>query len=355
MTQLALWSDIVISDVLIKESTAPRSRSPIPGTIAQHKTVAGRCTSQIAIAIDQLKDAAEQYVTQAHAEHTRRAYRSDWSGFERWCVHMGRASLPASSETLQLYLTFLATSGRKTSTIRRARIAIGLAHAYAQLPRPDRDPNVRALERGIGRVHGAHEEGADPLLKDDVARLARSFERTPRGVRDKAIVLLGFAGAFRAGKLVGLNVEHVTFTSDGLKIFLARSKEDPFGRGVTVHIARGSSEQTCPVDALRRWIERVGRPTGPLFRVVHGACIEPRRLHPRVVTRAVQRGARRAGLKGDYSAHSLRSGLATSAYAQGAGEREIQEHGRWKDRRSLDRYIRVVSVPNRRNVADGLL
>jgi integrase len=171
-------------------------------------------------------------------------------------------------------------------------------------------------------------------------------------------VLLGFAGAYRASDLTRLNVEHITFASGpsgAMKVLLPRSKEDPMGRGVLTEIPTATHDALCPIRAVRTWMTRVGRPQGPLFRLVFGHTIEPIRIQPRAVSRAVQRLAARAGLQGDYSAHSLRSGLATSAYARGATEREIQSHGRWKDRRSLDRYIHLSAVDGRPNAAASVL
>ena len=102
-------------------------------------------------------------------------------------------------------------------------------------------------------------------------------------------------------------------------------------------------------------MERVGRPAGPLFRVIVGCSVEHERIHPKAVTRAVQRAVAKAGIEGEYSAHSLRVGLATSAYAHGATKREIQIQGRWQDPRSVDRYIQMEHVPGRKNVVEGLL
>lgn len=305
--------------------------------------------------LEALEADAARYVDQAHAERTRVAYRRDWAAFERWCDAHALDCLPAEPHSLELYLTQLARDGKKASTIRRARVAIGLAHAHAGLLRPDGGARLRTLERGIGRVHGAREDGAAPLLEQGLAQAVATLGASPREDRDRALLLLGFAGAFRASELAGLNVEDVTFTETGVDVFVGKSKEDQLARGAHTHIPLGHVHATCPVRALRQWLGRVGRPRGPLFRVVQGAAIEHERIHPRAVTRAVQRAVARAGLEGAYSAHSLRAGLATSAYAHGSTRREIQLQGRWQDPRSVDRYIHMECVPGRKNVADGLL
>ncbi|MFM2415438.1 MAG: hypothetical protein RL385_161 [Pseudomonadota bacterium] len=330
-----------------KPKGAPGEAKPAPGAPLP---AAGSLA-----ATEGLDGLADRYVAEAHAERTRTAYQSDWRAFATWCDAHGEAAMPASPRTLERYLAHLAARGLKASTIRRARIAIGLAHGHEGLPRPDQHARIRALERGIGRVHGTHEEGAEPLLAEDIAKLSQALGKTTRGERDRALILVGFAGALRASELVGLDITNVKFTAEGLDLFLARSKEDQLAEGARVRIVRGEHPATCPVTALRTWILRVGRPAGPLFRHVRGHVIEHARLHPRTVSRAVQAAAAKAGLPGDYSSHSLRSGLATSAYANGAREKDIREHGRWKSYRSLDRYIRLDRISDRANPAEGLL
>jgi site-specific recombinase XerD len=302
-----------------------------------------------------LDERVHAYTEAAHAENTRRAYRSDWAAFEAWCAEHSEVSMPASSSTLARYLAFLADSGRKASTIRRARVAVGQAHGWAGAARPDKDVTIRTVERGIARTHGAREEGAEALLAADLPKLVKALRGGPHDDRDRAVILLGFAGAFRASELVGLNIEQLEFSTEGLRIFVARSKEDQTGRGAHVDVPRGESEATCPVRAVSSWLDRVGRPAGPLFRVVRGSVVEHERMHVGAVARAVQRACARGGLEGDYSAHSLRVGLATSARLAGHSLEAIQRHGRWLHRRSVERYVRLASVYSAENPARGLL
>lgn len=344
--QLALWNDASEDDpsglhALPRRQDWEGRHRTAKGGKAPVRVLAPDEPHDALVTVDNLEAEAHRYEEKAHADSTRKAYQTDWNAFERWCEQRHVRARPATPDTLALYLTHLAKLGRKASTIRRARIAVGLAHAHDGLPRPDQHARIRMLERGIGRVHGTKEKGADPLLAEDVAKLVAALPKSLRDDRDRALILLGFAGAFRAAELVGLNIEDLSFDSQGLDVFLARSKEDPLGKGTTVRILRGEGERTCPVEAVGNWVRCVGRPCGPLFRDVRGPNVEHARLHPRAVTRAVQRACERAGLEGTYSAHSLRSGLATSAFAAGASERHIQLHGRWKDRRSLDRYIQI--------------
>ncbi|HEV7819957.1 MAG TPA: site-specific integrase, partial [Burkholderiales bacterium] len=305
--------------------------------------------------LQELQKQAMRFFQEARASRTRMAYDHDWRLFERWCQRHGQLPLPASASLLALYLTHMAQLGRKASTIRRARIAIGQVHGAAGLPRPDQNDRIRSVERGIGRSLGTHEESAAPISVDDLERMVRPLQRNSvRDDRDRALLLLGFAGAFRASDLVVLDVEHISFGDSVLIVHVPRSKEDQMARGRVTQIPFAANPNLCAAGALRRWMERVGR-DGPLFRVVHGGRVEHQRIHPRTVSRAVQRAATRVGIEQKYSAHSLRSGLATAAFAQGATDRDIQMHGRWKDLRSLDRYIRLAAIPNRRNVVTGLL
>jgi site-specific recombinase XerD len=302
-----------------------------------------------------LDERVHAYTEAAHAQNTKRAYRSDWAAFESWCAEQREVSMPASSSTLARYLAFLADSGKKASTIRRARVAVGLAHGWAGAARPDKDVAIRTVERGIARTHGAREEGAEPLLAADLPKLVKAFRGGPHDDRDRAVILLGFAGAFRASELVGLNIEQLVFNATGLRIFVARSKEDQTGKGAYVDVPRGENEVTCPVRAISTWLARVGRPSGPLFRVVRGTVIEHERMHVGAVSRAVQRACARAGLESDYSAHSLRVGLATSACMAGHSLEAIQHHGRWLHRRSVERYIRLGSIYASSSLARGLI
>jgi integrase len=302
-----------------------------------------------------LDERVHAYTEAAHAENTRRAYRSDWAAFETWCSEHGEVAMPASSSTLARYLAFLADSGKKASTIRRARVAVGLAHGWAGAARPDKDVTIRTVERGIARTHGAREEGAEALLASDLPKLAKAFRGGPHDDRDRAVILLGFAGAFRASELVGLNIEQLEFNANGLRVFVARSKEDQTGKGAFVDVPPGTNEATCPLRAVSAWLARVGRPTGPLFRVVRGSVIEHDRMHVGAVSRAVQRACARAGLVGGFSAHSLRVGLATSARIAGASAEAIQRHGRWLHRRSVERYFRLEHVYESENPARTLM
>jgi integrase len=210
------------------------------------------------------------------------------------------------------------------------------------------------LERGIGRTIGTREHGALPLCVGELARAVSALQHSVRDVRDRALILLGFAAGYRASDLVALDTEHVRFEDGALHVFLPRGKEDQLGRGRTTRIPAATRAELCPVRALQRWLEVAAHRDGPLFRVVSGAQVRAVRMHPRAVTRAVQRATQRAGLTGGYSSHSLRAGLATSADAQGHSLRAIQQHVGWSDARTPTRYI-DPSRSGASSVVGGLL
>jgi site-specific recombinase XerD len=297
------------------------------------------------------------YMRAARSERTHAAYASDWRSFDRWCDEHRVRALPAATSTLVRYLVHLAEQGKKASTIRRARIAIGVLHGQRGLPRPDHDDRIRTLERGIGRVHGTREEGANPLLVPELERMVRALGDSARDERDRALLLVGFAGAFRASDLVSLDVGDLELQPTKLRVRVRRSKEDQLRRGSMTDIPSAQLARLCPVAAIARWLKRVPD-AGPLFRAVYGERVSSERLAPRAVSRAVQRVSARAGCSAGpdqkYSSHSLRAGLATSALNCGCSMRDLQVHGRWKDARSLERYRHVSAGAAGRTLA-GLL
>ena len=282
---------------------------------------------------------APGHLKPARADRTRIAYEMDWRLFERWCREHGEQALPASTATLRRYLVHLAAGGRKSSTIRRARISIGVIHCERGLRRPDCDEQIRLLERGIACGDNAREQGAPPLKLADLECMMRALGSTLRDARDRALILLGFAGAFRSCELVALDATDLTLTRSGMRVHVSRSSETPLCDAAVTEIQRSANILLCPVNAIEHWLSRLASSHGALFRTVYGTRVTNERLAPRAVSRAVQRAAARAHLEAEYSSHSLRSGLAASARAQGKSARYIQAHGRWKDSRSLGRYI----------------
>lgn len=293
------------------------------------------------IALQKTVEQAKEYMRQAKAPNTVRAYRSDWRHFTDWCAQRGLPGLPATEDTVALYLADLASTV-KTSTLQRRLSAIAQAHKTAGYDAPTAGANVRLTWAGIRRQKGTAQEGKAPILTADLRRLLATCEEGPLGTRDRAMLLVGFAGAFRRSELVSLDVADLTFGTNGATVRLRRSKTDQEGHGETVGIPWGTTQETCPVLALQTWLEAAKLIDGAVFRPVdrHGN-IKPQRLSDRSVALIVKRHAEAAGLEAsNYSGHSLRSGLATSAAMGGASERAIMRQTRHRSLPMVRRYIR---------------
>jgi hypothetical protein len=205
--QLVLWSDhpgpAETTGVHPRPSVRPRAIRQPPACAAA-ELGSSPCGELAPLdPFERLRAKASGYLRDARADNTRRAYAHDWRAFESWCGAHRLAALPASSDVLALYLTHLADVGRRPNTIRRARIAIGLEHALRGAPRPGQHAGIRQLERGIGRTLGAREEGATPLMAAELSQAVKALGNGPRDVRDRALLLVGFAGAFRRSELAG--------------------------------------------------------------------------------------------------------------------------------------------------------
>ena len=200
--------------------------------------------------------------------------------------------------------------------------------------------------KGIRRTKGTAPAQKAPALTDDIRAMVDVTDAGIIGARDRALILVGFAGAFRRSELVGLNVEDCTFGKDGLTIILHRSKTDQDGAGRKVGIPYGSNPETCPVRVLQTWIEQAGITSGPQFRSIsrHGR-VQSGRLSGVDVARVVKKLAERAGLDpAKYAGHSLRAGHATSAAIAGASERSIMEQTGHRSVQMVRRYIRDGSL-----------
>jgi integrase len=204
------------------------------------------------------------------------------------------------------------------------------------------DITVEQAMRGIRRSYGEPPQGKAPAVTDIVRAMVEVLPATSKGARDRALLLIGFAGAFRRSELVSLDVSEVQFVAEGLVITLRRSKTDLQGEGMIKGVSFGSALATCPVRALRAWFDRSKIGEGPLFRPLtpHGR-VKPQRLRDYEVAKIIKASARRAGLDPrDFSGHSLRVGLATAAARAGVPERIFAEQTGHRDMNTLRRYIR---------------
>jgi integrase len=289
-----------------------------------------------------LSETAQTYASAAKAANTILAYKSDWKHFEAWCLEYGCESLPASGDTVALYLADLARQGKRPATIARRVASISQAHKTRNLPTPTGAAEVRVVLAGVRRTHGTAQRQVAPALVDEIRQMAHATPATLLGTRDRALLLLGFAGAFRRSELVSLNVSDLDFRRSGLVVTIRKSKTDQDGRGRRVGIPYGSSPETCPVRTLQSWLSVAKITRGAVFRGVdRGDKLCSDRLSDRGVARAVKRAAKALGLDAArYSGHSLRAGLATSAAAAGASDRAIMRQTGHRSSAMVGRYVR---------------
>jgi integrase len=288
---------------------------------------------------------AKSYASQSKAASTLRAYRAGWADFTTWCEANGRQPLPAAPATVASYLADRADT-LKAASLGLYAAAISQAHQAAGHVSPTRDAAVRATMQGIRRTKDTAPSVKAAAVTQDVRRMCEVLPDSLLGVRDRALILLGFAGAFRRSELVGLDREDLAISSEGVTVNLRRSKTDQEGQGRKVGIPYGSRPDTCPVRAILAWLEASRIEAGPLFVGLnrHGQLL-PGRLSDRAVARVVQRQAEAAGLdSAKYGGHSLRAGLATSAAAAGASERAIIAQTGHRSVTMVRRYIREGSL-----------
>jgi site-specific recombinase XerD len=292
-----------------------------------------------------LPEQVRQYIRASKSESTLRGYQSDWRHFCAWCKAHGIHSLPASPESVASYIAECAAR-LKVGSIQRRLNAIAEAHKAVGLEPPTHSPIVVNTMKGIRRTMGTAPTQKAPTLIDDVRAMVDATDAGAIGARDRALILLGFAGAFRRSEIVGLNIEDCAFGSDGLTVTLRRSKTDQDGAGRKVGIPYGSNPETCPVRIMQAWMEQAGIGAGPVFRSINRyGHVQPSRLSGIDVARIVKKLALRAGLDAaKYAGHSLRAGHATSAAIAGASERSIMNQTGHRSVQMVRRYIRDGSL-----------
>src|SRR5690242_10218437 len=288
--------------------------------------------------------AALRFAAAAKAANTNRAYAADWADFCRWATARAGSPLPCPPGLLCGYLAALAESGLRASTITRRAAAIAHHHHAAGFDPPTANPAVRAVLRGIRHTHGTAPRVKTPATADLVARMLAVCPATLIGQRDRALIALGFAGAFRRSELLALDVADLTEMPDGLRVLIRRSKTDPEAAGQEIAIPYGT--QLRPVEALQAWLAAAAISDGPLFRPVgKGGTVGPFPLGADGFVRALKRRAAEAGLDpAGLAGHSLRAGFLTSAAEAGADALKMAEVSRHKSLDTLRRYVRRANL-----------
>jgi site-specific recombinase XerD len=274
---------------------------------------------------------------------TRKAYGTDFRIFRTWCEARGVSALPAAPETVAAYLAANAGTS-KASTLGRRIAAIRHAHKLASLPPPTDAEGVKATMRGIRRTHGSARVRKAPAVAGKMLGMVATAPDKLAGLRDRALLLIGFGGALRRSELVALNVADIAETETGLLVTIRHSKTDQEGEGATIAIARG--DVACPVKALRAWLGASGIEAGPIFRPIDKAgTVRSSRLTDRSVANIVKAYAARAGFDADtFSGHSLRAGFLTSAAGKGASIFKMMDVSRHKSVDTLRGYVRDAEL-----------
>lgn len=280
-------------------------------------------------------DRVAELLRKSTAENTRRAYKADLKHFSEW-----GGSIPCSPETLAAYLAdhsktlAVATLGRRLASISKAHSSLGLQS-------PTSSALVKSTYKGAKRSQGASQRRMKPLLVEDLHLILSRLSDDPKALRDASLLLLGFAGALRRSEIIALDLKDIEWVPEGAVLNVRRSKSDQEGRGRRIGIAYARGRH-CPVNATRLWIESLAIADGPVFRRVtrHGQISEAR-LSPEAVARIIKAHVSGIGLDPEqYSGHSLRAGLATSAAKAGVSSWKIRQQTGHASDAMLDRYIR---------------
>ncbi len=286
---------------------------------------------------------------QSRAPATLANYARAWREYAAWCAHEGRDALDADPEgaaaTVAEYLRDRVDGGLKWNTLGLDLAGITFRHQDAGLLRPSQHPGLKRFAEGLRRELGRATESKAPITDAELRAMLATLPATIHGVRDRALLLVGFVGAFRRSELVALDVEDVVEERQGLVITVRRSKTDQESVGALKAIPFGAGDH-CPVRALRAWLEAVAITTGPLFRSIdrHGN-VSAARIDGLTVARVVKRTALAAGLEAErFSGHSLRLGFVTAAAQRGCSERAIANQTGHRSMPVLRGYIRRAHV-----------
>jgi len=316
----------------------------------------------------------EDFAGQAQAENTTRAYAADLEDFRHWCKKYEREWLPAEPKTIGLYLGARADD-LSLASLERRLAAIASLHKEEgyESPASVAEGPLRKIWKGLVREKTRQQDGAPPLLVEDLKSIIEHLPRyqaeadgptgqlTLTSLRDRALLLVGWTGALRRSELVALTTSDIEFIEgEGVNVFVRRAKADQEGEGLVKGLPYGSNKETCPVTALRQWVqaaeEEVEGPfEGDLFRRFYrGESIGESAMTAQYVSTVLKRHAERAGLDPEaYSAHSLRAGFITQAIRAGKAERRVKEHSGHQSWETFNKYVEEAGT-FQDNPAEGI-
>lgn len=302
-----------------------------------------------------LVERTRQSIRDAVPPNTRRGYEGDLRRFAAWCSRAGLTAMPARPETVVLYLRALADGPRRWATIERALAAICTAHVRAGHLSPWGHPFVGDMRAALRR-----ELGVRPVKKlaadDDVLRrLLAVLPSSLLGLRDRALLTVGWAAALRRSELVAVDVVHVSRLAKGLVLLIPRSKTDQDRRGAEVPVFFSNREDHCPVRSLDAWLAAAGIVEGAVFRALGRDQRLGARLAPAAVADRVRHWAKKAGLDWrEFAGHSLRSGFVTTAARRGKDVDSIMRTTRHRSVATVREYIQRETL-HERGAGEGLL
>ena len=267
------------------------------------------------------------------ANNTLRAYQSDFRDFSAFCAKNGLTSIPTQPKIIALYITHLSKTS-KFSTLKRRIASISVIHKLKGHYLDTKHPIIMENLHGIKRTLGSRQKAKKPLLINDLKLIIKAIHEEK--IRDKALILIGFAGGFRRSELVNIDYEDIEFVNEGVKILIKRSKTDQSGEGIIKAIPYFDNKEFCPVISLKTYIQEKfsSKNEGKIFDI-----------SDKSVALIIKRYAEKAGLDSSkYAGHSLRSGFATTAAEFGAEERNIMAMTGHKTTQMVRRYIQEANL-----------
>ena len=271
------------------------------------------------------------------ALNTLRAYKADYKDFASFCIKNGFKPMPSSPKIITLYLTHLSKSC-KFSTLKRRLASISVVHKLSGHYIDIKHPMITENLMGIKRILGSYQKAKKPILINDLKIIVDAINNKEKNEKNKfknrALILVGFAGGFRRSELVAILCEDIDFVPEGVKIFVKRSKTDQSGEGMTKGIPYFTNPKYCPVITLKNWLEKSEIKFGKIFD-----------MSDKSVALTIKKYAALVGLDSNkYSGHSLRSGFATSTAELGAEERSIMTMTGHKTTQMVRRYIQEANL-----------
>ena len=294
--------------------------------------------------LEEMANELKECIKNSKSYNTRRAYSADWKYFVDWCNERGLAFLPSSPHTIGLYLVSLSKT-HKAATLDRKLLSIKQAHNYARYPLDKNDTTIRDAMKGIKNMIGTSQVRKSPVLTEDLKQMVSVYDESLIGKRNRAILLIGFGGAFRRSEIVSLRMEDFHFNKNGIEITLRKSKTDQQGKGEIIPISYGSTLETCPVRSFKDWIESAGITSGYVFpSITKGGRVNQKPLSGTFIAMIIKDNNHVKNSDGDFSGHSLRAGFCTQAAMNNLPMQACMKHARQKKIETHMKYVRIANI-----------